>query len=113
MYLIVDLIGDYKSFGDYNDVKKLLIEQVVLDLKQNMTDKSLENSMLDNINILEKLSKENNVPLNYIEEHLEGYSYKIIDLLELQRDLEDLKALIGQESLFDDVINLITKGSDK
>lgn len=110
MYLMVDLIGDYKAFGDYNEVKNLLIDQIVMDLKQNMTDKCLEKAMFNNLNILEKLSKENDVPLKYIEEHLESYSYKIIDLLELQRDLEDLKAIIGQESLFDAIIDLITKG---
>lgn len=105
-YFIVDLIGDYKAFANYDDIKNLLIEKTIDDTKMNLDD---ENIIKANLKILETLAKDNCQSLKYIEERLDSFGYKIIDLLQLERDLEDLKQFIGQESLFDAVISLIEK----
>lgn len=106
-FFIVDLIGDYKAFADYDDVKDLLLEKVIEDTKMNLSD---EHIVSTNLETLGKLARDKHTSINYITERLESFSYKIIDLMQLERDLQDLKYFIGQESLFDAVISLIDKG---
>lgn len=90
-YLIVDMVSDYKKFMDYKDIKDLLIEELVRDLKTNIGEITLEQAMLNNVYVLERLAREKETPLSYLEKQLEEYSFKVIDLLQLQRDLEDVK----------------------
>lgn len=114
MYLIVDLMGDYKALADYKDIKDLLVEQIVEDLRANMQDECLHSSMMNNLGILERLAREKDTPLNYIIEQLESYSYKVIDLLQLQRDLADIKDYFEKGNIefagkTDEVINIINE----
>lgn len=90
-YLVVDMISDYKKIMDCNDIKDLLIEHLVRDIETNIRAASLEEAMLNNVYVLEKLAREKDTPLEYLEKQLEEYSFKVIDLLQLQRDLEDIK----------------------
>ena len=115
MYLIIDTMGDYKALADYKDIRDLLIEQICYDLKTNMSDETLATSMLNNLNILERLAREKDTPLSYIFEQLESYSFKVIDLLQIQRDLEDIKIYFENDNELeytfktDEVINIINK----
>lgn len=103
-YLIVDCMGDYTELADYKDIRDLLIEEIVQDIRENIGDKSLEKETLDNIYLLERLAREKDTPLSYIEKELECYSFKIIDLLSLQRDLEDVRGyFLNKNNYVDDV----------
>ena len=114
-YLIVDLIGDYNKIGGYEDVKDLLIEEIVNDLRTNMNDSTLEESMKNNLEVLEKLAREKETPIKYIKEQLKSYSFKVIDLLELQSDLLDIKHYFESKDCLeytgktDEVVNIINK----
>lgn len=104
-YFIVDLQSDYKSFTDFEDLKELLVENVIRDTKENIKD---ENIVLNNLEHLEKLT-DIHISLSYLIDNLESFGYKIIDLLQLQKDLEDIKQFIGNDSDFNKVISLINE----
>jgi len=111
-YLLVDLTCDYKETKSYRELKERLIELVVTDAIEsgyNLDDKDiLKNDVL----ILSKLAKEDFTSLDYIKKELEGFSYKVIDLLDTQRDLEDIKEYFKSKGsvVFDNVIDMINKG---
>lgn len=109
MYLVVDLMGDYKSIMDYKDIRDLLIEEVVRDLKENIKDKDLEKENINNIGLLERLAREKDTPLSYIEKELECYSFKIINLQDLHRDLYDLKEYVDESNCMDKTLETIEK----
>ena len=109
MYLVVDLMGDYKSIMDYKDIRDLLIEEVVSDLKENIKDRDLEKENINNIGLLERLAREKDTPLSYIEKELECYSFKIINLQDLHRDLYDLKEYVDEKNYMDKTLETIEK----
>lgn len=110
-YLIVDLMSENVALEDYKGVKDLLIEQISNDLKTNLNEPTLKTSMLNNINVLERLAREKDTPISYIKSQLKEYSWKIIDLIDLQRDLEDVKIYFNKYIRdFDFVIDKINKG---
>lgn len=86
-YLIVDLQSDYKELFDFNDIKHFFTEELKGDIFNNYEEKEI---VVENVKILCSLAN-NEMCLNEIKEELECYNYKIIDLLDLQRDLEDIK----------------------
>lgn len=109
-YLIVDCMGDYTELADYKDIRDLLIEEIIQDIRENIGDKSLEKEMLDNIYLLERLAREKDTPLSYIKKELECYSFKIIDLLDLQRDLEDIRGyFLDKQDYVEDICETIDK----
>ena len=105
-YLLVDLNSDYKELMDYKGLKNLLIESIQEDLLMNYQE---YNIVKDCSNELVKMAREDYTELKWIKDLLESYSYKVIDLLDLQRDLEDLK----QYSTNDKVINAFEIVLDK
>ena len=113
-YLVVDLNSDYKELMDYKELKNLLIDTVQNDLLMNCSEYDVSKDCSD---ILSKLAKEDFTREDYIKEELFSYSYKVIDLLELQRDLEDCKNYFTNEStiptVFDIVLDIINKGEKK
>lgn len=105
-FLLVDTLTDYKALNNEKELKKLLVELVGNDTRESMENPDI---IRNNIKIFEELTKEN-VSINYIEKQLEGFSYKIIDLLELQRDLEDAKDYFTKKESFNEIIEVINKG---
>lgn len=88
-YLLIDTLCDYKETKSYKELKERLIELVVTDtLDCGINNKDI---LENNITILSKLAKEDYTSLDYIIKQLEGFSYKTIDLIKMQRDLEDIK----------------------
>lgn len=91
MYLLVDLMSDHKTIKDYKGVRDLLIDNILNDLRTNMSEPTLEVSMKSNLDVLERLAKDKDTSLNYIEKELEDYCFKVIDLQQLHRDLSDFQ----------------------
>lgn len=108
-YLVVDIYGDYKELMNYKGLKQLLLEELVRDTKDNYQEYDIVSI---NADIFKKLALEEHTSTDYLIEQLEGYGFKVIELLELQRDLEDIKEYFkGKGSaVFDNVIDMINKG---
>ena len=110
MYLVVDCNSDWKEKMDYKGLKELLISSIQEDLLMNYGEYEI---VKDCSNELVKMAKEEFTPLKWITDLLESYSYKVIDLLELQRDLEDCKEYYMKDDSFNVVIETINKGEKK
>lgn len=108
-YLVIDIYSDYKEEMNYKDLKQLLIEELARDTKDNYKEWDIVSI---NVEIFSKLALEDYTSVDYLLEHLEGFGYKVIDLLDTQRDLEDIKVYFkGKGSaVFDNVIDMINKG---
>ena len=111
MYFICDMYdsSEYGKIKNYKELKELLINEIIDDLKNNRDDYDIVVSCTDSLRNI--ASGRDNVE-NVLEE-LESYGWKTIDLLELQRDLEDIKGYF-QNNLknyrkIDEVINIINK----
>ena len=112
-YLLVDLDSDTKKIVDFNYLKNLYIESVRDDLLSNTND---ENIVKVDTEILEDLAKGKTVTLNNLREWLESFAYKVIDLTDLIRDLEDVKDYMEHKcyiGAFNEVINLINNEVNK
>lgn len=116
-YLVVDLNSDWKELTDYKGLKNILINTVQNDLLMNCNDYDVSKQCSD---ILCKMAKEDYTG-KWIKEELESYCYKTIDLLDLQRDLEDSKTYFIKESnkpcdiptVFDVVLKIINDEVNK
>lgn len=113
-YLIVDLQGDIIELANLNDIKRLLISELRKDTFNNVDERDVVEG---NIKTLCSLASDD-MTLKQMEEQLKFYSYKIIDLLQIQRDLEDLKNYFApnKESItiaFGTVIDKINKEVNK
>ncbi len=108
-YLVVDIYGDYKEIMNYKGLKQLLVEELARDTKDNYKEWDIVSI---NVDMFSKLANEDFTSINYLTEQLEGFGFKVIDLLELQRDLEDIKIYFGNKgtAVFDNVIEMIRKG---
>lgn len=113
-YLVVDIYGDYKELMNYKGLKQLLLEELVRDTKDNYQEYDIVSI---NADIFKKLALEELISTDYLIEQLEGYGFKVIELLELQRDLEDIKELYLRNNKyirdFDNVLEIINNGINK
>lgn len=113
MYLVVDMNSDYKERMDYRGIKKLLIETIQEDLLMNNGEYDIVKDCSDE---LVKMAKEEWVAEKWIIDLLESYSYKVIDLLQFQRDIEDCRQYFEKGnpcSAFELVGNIINKEVNK
>ena len=108
-YLVVDVYSDYKEEMNYKDLKRLLVEELSRDTKDSYKEWELVSA---NVEIFSKLVLEDYTPVDFILEQLESYGYKVIDLLDTRRDLEDIKVYFKGKNAaaFDNVIDMINKG---
>lgn len=113
-YLVVDIYGDYKELMNYKGLKQLLLEELVRDTKDNYQEYDIVSI---NADIFKKLALEELTSTDYLIEQLEGYGYKVINLLDTQRDLEDIKELYLRNNKyirdFDNVLEIINNGINK
>ncbi len=111
-FLLVDLNSDYSELMDYKGLKDLLIETIQEDLLMNNGEYDIAKNCSDKlIKIAKDYSSE-----PWIKNELLSYSYKVIDLLDLQRDLEDLKQHFEKDyftNAFSEVINKINNEVNK
>lgn len=113
-YLIVDMNSDWKELVDYKRLKTILITTIQNDLLMNCSDYDVSKQCSD---ILCKIANEDYTE-KWLKEQLESYCYKIIDLLDLQRDLEDVKEYFApnKETIlvnFNTIINKINEEVNK
>lgn len=114
MYFICD-IYDANKYGKIMNRKQLyelMVDEITDDLKNNHREYEI---VISCVNQLNELAKNNLVSDNYIIDALESFGWKVLDLLQIQRDLEDLKEYFSQneENIgedFNKVIEKINKG---
>ena len=110
-YLLIDIYSDYKNITNYKGLKQLLIDELIRETKNYYNEYEVVSS---NADIFGKLSTEDFTSLDFIIEQLEGFGWKVIDLLELERDLEDIKQYFSSKDEYvgfvDGTIDLIRKG---
>lgn len=114
MYFVSDIYdkGRYGKIMKEKDLIKQLIIDVNDDLENNIQDKDI---VLSCTEILSNIAS-GNYKLDYIIDNLESYGWKVIDLLQIQRDLEDLKDYFAPNDntpmaiYFNSVIDKINKG---
>lgn len=106
-YFIVDLQSDYKAFADIKEIRRLLVDVLYDDTLSCKDDPDI---VVQNLKVLTELAKYENLSISILEDNLKSYGYKVIDLMELERNLEDIKHLVGHENTFDEIIKLIDKG---
>lgn len=112
-YLIVDLNSDYKKLMDYKELKSLLIDTIQEDLLMNCGEYEIVRDCSDE---LIKMATQDYTPEKWIIDMLESYSYKTIDLLDLQRDLEDMKQYFYKDTTkneFETVLEKINEEVNK
>lgn len=112
-YLLIDCYDDKKELKTFNELKELHIEEIISDLIDNR--ESFDIVRID-ADTLGEYAKGKVPTLEEIKENLESYGYKIIDLLDLQRDLEDMKQYLEKNyytSAFDEVIAKINDEVNK
>ena len=112
-FLLVDLAGDYQDIMSYKDLKNMVVDHIVEDTLDNLGDESIVRT---NTSLLEEMIKKETT-MSFIEEELRCYSYKVINLLDLQRDLEDIKSyFLNKKEYVGDIcetIELINKEMNK
>ena len=114
-YLLVDLMSDYRDIMSYKELKDMVVNNIVEDTLENIGDKSIVRT---NTLLLEEITKKEPT-MSFIEEELYNNSYKIINLNDLVKDLEDAKDVFSSVKLeqlptscnmFDIIIEKINKG---
>jgi len=88
MYLIVSMIDNWCSYlKTEKEVKRFLVDELGDDIERNVHEYDI---VMEDTGLLMKLAYDK-LSMKEIIKELETYQYKVIDLLELQRDLEDVK----------------------
>jgi len=115
MYFIFNVYDDIKNgkIMDYKGLRNLYIDELYQDTIDNCSEREI---VVYNTKEFVNLAQSDTSPnVNDLKDYLASFGWKIIDLLEIQRDLEDLKSYFApnKESItisFDTIINTINKG---
>lgn len=91
-YLVVDMAGNENEICNWKELKELLIQEVTNSIYSDYEERDI---VEQNVGILRSLALDS-MTLKEIKQELECYNYKTIDLINLQRDLEDFKQYWGQ-----------------
>ena len=109
MFLVLDYYSDYQEVKNYPQLKELLVEDVVRDTKENISDTSIVER---NIDILKNLTNDK-YKLEYIKEELNAFGWKIIDINAIKTNVCTLKEYLSGKNIdtnvFDELIALINK----
>ena len=112
-YLLIDCYDDTKQLKTFNELKELHIEEIISDLIDNRDSFDIVRIDADTLG---KYAKGKVPTLEEIKDNLAAYGYKVIDLLDLQHDLEDMKQYFEKNyytSAFDEIIEKINSEVNK
>lgn len=84
-YLLFDDYSDYVDTSSYEDLKRLLIDDIEEDTFNNFE----ENVVKSNFKLMKKLTEEK-YNADFIIQELKGFGWNIIDLNEIEEDLRKL-----------------------
>lgn len=114
MYFVCDVYdsSDKGKIMDYKDLRNLYIDELYHDTIDNYSEKEI---VVFNVKEFVNLARSDTLPnIDDLKDYLESYGWKIIDLLQIQRDLEDIKnyfkGKLEYYGKIDEVINIINKG---
>lgn len=108
MYLVSDDYGDFKKIMNYKQLYEMLIDEIVEDIKQNFNEYDVLKACADQLG---NLAKNNLVNENYIIDNLESYGWHVINILDIQKGINDLREYVARKStdlkVFDDILKYI------
>lgn len=112
MYLVSDDYGNFKEIMNYKQLKELLIDELIRDTRENI-DFENKDVMELNIKQLGELAKDNIVSLDYIKDNLKSYGWSVLNILDVQKGLNDIREYVARKStgvnikVFDDILKYI------
>lgn len=110
MYLVSDDYGDFKKIMNFKQLYEMLIDEIVRDTCENI---DFENKDIIEINVkqLGGLAKNNLVNENYIIDNLKPYGWHVINILDIQKGINDVREYVARKSdklkVFDDILKYI------
>jgi hypothetical protein len=97
MFLVYDNYGNFYEKMNYNELRKLLIEEIVRDgINRLEEDNNIERTK-ECFEELKELALNSFTKLEYIKKELEQYGWIIFDLFNLQMLLRDFKDYISKK----------------
>ena len=111
MYLVCDIFDNlkYGRIYNYKQLYELLVDEIMEDIKGNSNSYEI---VVDCINQLGDLAKNNLVSEKYIIDNLQSYGWEIYNIKNIINDIKALKEFLSETcdtNDFDKVIELINK----
>lgn len=110
MYLISDDYGNDKEILNYKELKGVLVDELIKDIRENIDDKDIIN---DNVAKLETLAKNDSPDEEYIKKALIDYGYKTLNIDDILVGIEDIREYYARENsnlkAFDEVMDIIER----
>ena len=107
MYLVSDDYGNFKEIMNYKQLKELVINELVEEIKENTNEREIVVSEVNRLSFYAK----NEVNIDLIEEDLKGFGWYITDILNIQRGINDLREYWARKhtdtKVFDDLLKFI------
>jgi len=108
MYLVSDDYGDFKKIMNFKELYGMLADEIVQDIKQNYNEYDILKECVDQLG---SLVKNNLVNEKYIINNLESYGWHVINILDIQKGINDLREYVARKStdlkVFDDILKYI------
>lgn len=107
MYLVSDDYGDFKKIMNFKELKELLIDELISDSKENHKEYDFIKYDLE---VLSDIAKEK-ITYNRIIDELKSYGWNVINILDIQEGINDLREYVARKStdlkVFDDILKYI------
>ena len=107
MYLVSDDYGDFKEIMNYKQLKELLVDELVNNSKENHKEYDF---IKYNLEVLSDIAKEK-IAYNKVIEELQSYGWHVLNVLDIQKGLNDIREYVARKSdklkVFDDVLKYI------
>lgn len=114
MYLVSDDYGDFKELMNRKELQELLINEIVTDTKENYTEYDIVKT---NVEQLGSIAKNNLLTDEYLFDNLEGYGWYVINILDIQKGINDLREYWCKKhtdtKVFDDLLKFIDEDLKK
>lgn len=108
MYLVSDDYGDFKEIMNYKQLYEMLVDELIEYTKNNYEEYDIVSL---NVKQLGELAKNNLVDEKYIVDNLKSYGWSVLNILDIQKGVNDLREYVARKStdikVFDDVLKYI------
>lgn len=101
-----------KKIFNYKDLKNLLITETEEEIKTNCGDEDCKDIVINNLEVLLKIAREDYTDVNYIIKELELYGWIIYDLNEVKTTLLELASYPTNSEETQRTFNAVLKALD-